>query len=131
MFHPYIMKRFVDNVNQVNRYFFHFRVISCLAPFALPTPTTPKLGVRPVPRPFCIIVMMVAALYGTFMGTSIRKEVEAAKRDHEVWQHYYEKVKLEVAKEIYLRKLEGEDLGEFLPEDFDPYLQYQKDSEKK
>jgi hypothetical protein len=77
---------------------------------------------RPV-IPFCIIVMLITALYGSFMGSSMRKQHDDAEREYKEWLSHYEKVELEVAKNAYLRALKGEDIN---PVIWDTYLQRQK-----
>lgn len=77
---------------------------------------------RPV-LPFCIIAVLLTALYGSLMGTSVRKDFEDSEKRYKEWILHYEKVGLEVAKEGYLRILNGEKLS---PEQFDPLIRQQR-----
>ena len=70
--------------------------------------------------------MMLTALYGAFMGTSIRGDFEEKEKEYQHWLLHYEKVVLEVAKAGHLRILNGEKLN---PADFDPLFQQQNNNE--
>ena len=67
---------------------------------------------RPV-IPVCIISLLITSLFGSFMGSQIRLDFEESEKSYEHWLLHYEKVGLPVAKEAYMKRLNG---AKFSPE---------------
>jgi len=83
---------------------------------------------RPV-IPNCIIAMMATVLFGSLMGSQVRGDYQQSEKEYKEWLLHYENVGLPVAKEAYLKIIngEGEDLD---PCDFDPLIQLQQQKEQ-
>lgn len=57
--------------------------------------------------PYCLIALMLSALYGTFMGGTIRDTWQSNADTKRAEALYYEKVQLEVAKQMGLDRLKA------------------------
>jgi hypothetical protein len=81
---------------------------------------------RPV-IPNCIVALLLTVLFGAFMGSQIRLDYEETEKGYERWLLHYEKIGLPVAKEGYLKILNGEKLS---PQDFDPLLRLKNEANR-
>jgi FtsH-binding integral membrane protein len=74
--------------------------------------------------PVCIISLLITSLFGSFMASQVRLDFELNTREYQRFLLHYEKVRLPVAKEGYLKILNGAELS---PADFDPLIQLQEE----
>ena len=82
---------------------------------------------RPV-IPVCIISLLIMSLFGSFMGSQVRLDFEETLKSYNRWLLHYEKVGLPVAKEGYMKILNGDRLS---PNDFDPLIKLQLEKANK
>ena len=82
---------------------------------------------RPV-IPVCIVALLITSLFGSFMGSQVRLDFEQSAKSYERWLLHYEKVGLPVAKEGYMKILNGAKLS---PNDFDPLIRLEMEEANK